>query len=111
MKRTRRLILTFATIASLHGAGAHATGMTAAATKPTRDQIAQAQQALRQEGFYVATDGTLNFHTVQALRAYQQKNQLPVTGMLDETSMQALGIEDPVSAAREQAQMRAAAGR
>ena len=72
----------------------------------TRDQISQAQQALRQEGFYVATDGTMNPRTVAALRAYQATNQLPVTGTLDSDTMASLYVDDPTNAARDQQAVR-----
>ncbi len=50
----------------------------------TEDQIKQAQEALKMEGFHPGpVDGVVGPRTRQALRAYQAREGLPQTSVLD----------------------------
>jgi peptidoglycan hydrolase-like protein with peptidoglycan-binding domain len=53
--------------------------------------IAEAQQLLRQNGFYSGpVDGTMNERTREALRSFQESRQLNVTGKIDTTRLKNL---------------------
>ena len=55
--------------------------------------IAEAQQLLRQNGFYSGpVDGTMNERTREALRSFQESRQLNVTGKIDNDTAQELGL-------------------
>jgi hypothetical protein len=119
VNRMRRLILTTASVLALGlgGAGfAHAaayssksTGATnlppaqtqmhtmsskttrTSTTKVSKSEVKQAQEKLRQKGLYRGrTDGIIGRETKTALRTFQRKNGLPVTGSLDRRTMSAL---------------------
>ena len=52
--------------------------------KWTTDQIKEAQEGLAKAGFYKGKPtGVFNADTKKALKSYQKKNKLPVTGRLD----------------------------
>jgi len=56
------------------------------------DDIRQAQQKLRAQGFYNGPiDGALNEKTQAAIYKYQGENGLSVTGSLDQATMRSLG--------------------
>jgi peptidoglycan hydrolase-like protein with peptidoglycan-binding domain len=56
-----------------------------------RADIQNVQQKLQQDGLYRGRiDGLVGPGTQQALRSYQQKNGLPVTGTLDQQTMASL---------------------
>jgi peptidoglycan hydrolase-like protein with peptidoglycan-binding domain len=56
------------------------------------DTIAKAQQALKDQGFYYGeVTGEKNTDTTAAIRRYQIRNGLPVTGELDGDTVQSLG--------------------
>src|SRR5215475_199292 len=58
-----------------------------------RDEARQAQERLRSAGYNSgAADGVPGPQTVTALRQYQKAQGLPVTGLLDEATRQALGL-------------------
>jgi TonB family protein len=58
-----------------------------------RDEARQVQERLRLAGFNPgAADGVPGPQTVPALRQYQTAQGLPVTGLLDEATRQALGL-------------------
>ena len=60
--------------------------------------IAQAQQLLRQNGFYSGpVDGTMNARTREALRSFQQSKHLNVTGRIDNDTAQELGLPGPTT--------------
>jgi rare lipoprotein A len=62
----------------------------------TPDQITQAQEALKLEGFSPGSiDGRLGPRTRQALRAYQARQGLPQTGDLDNTTFHRLAPPAP----------------
>jgi peptidoglycan hydrolase-like protein with peptidoglycan-binding domain len=53
--------------------------------KWTTDQIKEAQEGLAKAGFYKGKPtGVFNADTKKALKSYQKKNKLPVTGRLDD---------------------------
>src|SRR5262249_58375808 len=59
----------------------------------SKEDIRNAQQALKDKGTYTGpVDGTMNAETKKALRDFQQKNNLEVTGTLNHDTMTALGI-------------------
>src|ERR1051326_7786288 len=61
-------------------------------SKASKDDIRSAQQAHKDKGPYTgAADGTMNAETQKALRDFQQKNNLKVTGSLNHETMMALG--------------------
>jgi peptidoglycan hydrolase-like protein with peptidoglycan-binding domain len=52
----------------------------------TKDQIKEAQEGLAKAGLYKGKEsGVMNADTRAALRAYQKKNNLPVTGRLSDS--------------------------
>jgi peptidoglycan hydrolase-like protein with peptidoglycan-binding domain len=67
-----------------------------AATSPsqlTQQQVMEIQTKLKQENVYNGkADGRWGPESEQALKQFQQKNNLPATGQLDEETMAQLGI-------------------
>jgi rare lipoprotein A len=62
----------------------------------TEDQIKQAQEALKMEGLHPgAVDGVVGPRTRQALSAYQRRQGLPPTGVLDEPTFNRLAPRAP----------------
>ena len=56
--------------------------------------IADVQSALQQEGYYSGTiTGTLDDQTRAALAAYQRDYALPITGSVDEATVESLGLQ------------------
>src|SRR5215831_16491849 len=59
----------------------------------SKDDIRNAQQALKDKGTYTGpVDGTMNAETKKALRDFQQKNNLEATGTLNHETLTALGV-------------------
>lgn len=58
----------------------------------TSEDIKKAQEALKAQGLNPGTDGKMDAQTQQALRQFQQANDLPVTGVLDEKTAEKLGV-------------------
>jgi lipid-binding SYLF domain-containing protein len=59
----------------------------------SKDEIRNAQQALKDKGLYTGpVDGTMNADTQKALREFQQNNNLKVTGTLNHRTMNTLGL-------------------
>lgn len=57
---------------------------TSKSTKWTADQIKEAQEGLAKAGFYKGKPtGVFNADTKKALKSYQKKNKLPITGRLN----------------------------
>jgi peptidoglycan lytic transglycosylase len=57
----------------------------------TEDQVKQAQEALKTEGFHPGSiDGVVGRRTREALRAYQAREGLPATGVLDQATFSRL---------------------
>jgi peptidoglycan hydrolase-like protein with peptidoglycan-binding domain len=54
----------------------------------TKAQVKEAQEGLAKDGFYKGkATGVINKDTEKALRAYQKKNNLPVTGQLSDSTL------------------------
>ena len=54
----------------------------------TKEQITEAQDALAKEGLYKGKpDGVMNSATHTALKEFQKKNKLPVTGQLSDSTL------------------------
>jgi peptidoglycan hydrolase-like protein with peptidoglycan-binding domain len=64
----------------------------------TKDNLKLVQARLQAEGVYAGpVDGELNAQTEAALRAYQQKQGIPVSGAADEATLKQLQIDLPAS--------------
>jgi peptidoglycan hydrolase-like protein with peptidoglycan-binding domain len=62
----------------------------------TKGNLKLVQERLKAEGVYAGpVDGEMNAQTEAALRAYQEKQGLPVSGAADETSLKQLQLELP----------------
>lgn len=59
----------------------------------SQQTIRQLQQALDQNGEKVRPDGVWGPNTEAALKQYQQKNGLPVTGQLDQATRSKLNLQ------------------
>jgi peptidoglycan hydrolase-like protein with peptidoglycan-binding domain len=56
-------------------------------------EVRQAQQALKDKGFDVGQiDGQMGPHTQQALRSFQQQQNIQSSGQLDQQTLAALGV-------------------
>ena len=63
----------------------------------TTENVKLVQERLKTEGVYAGpVDGELNAQTEAALRQYQQKHGIPVSGAADEETLKQLQIELPV---------------
>lgn len=77
------------------GTGSPATGPGTArkAFRPTKAQITEAQELLKSNGSYTGpVDGKYNDEFRDALKGYQQANDLDAGGKLDEATLKAMGI-------------------
>jgi peptidoglycan hydrolase-like protein with peptidoglycan-binding domain len=64
----------------------------------TKDNVKLLQERLATEGVYAGPlDGELNAQTEAALRAYQQKHGLSVSGTADEETLKQLQLELPTT--------------
>ena len=64
----------------------------------TKDNLKLVQERLKAEGVYAGpVDGELNAQTETALRQYQQKQGIPVSGAADEATLKELQIELPTT--------------
>ena len=64
----------------------------------TNENVKLLQERLTAEGVYAGPiDGELNAQTEAALRQYQQKQGLPVSGLVDEETLRQLQIRLPTS--------------
>ena len=75
--------------------GAYAQG--ASTSTPTSAALSEStiralQEALNKQGITVKTDGVLNDETRNALRNFQSKHHLPVTGEGDKATLDKLGV-------------------
>jgi peptidoglycan hydrolase-like protein with peptidoglycan-binding domain len=67
------------------------------------ENIKLIQERLTAEGVYAGpVDGELNAQTEAALRAYQQKRGIPVSGAADEETLKQLQIQLPTSPQEQQ---------
>jgi hypothetical protein len=61
--------------------------------RETANIIAKAQQALKDDGFYSGSiSGAMTASTREALRSFQEANQLNVTGSIDKDTARQLGL-------------------
>jgi peptidoglycan hydrolase-like protein with peptidoglycan-binding domain len=68
----------------------------------TKDQLQKVQERLHAEGLDPGPmTGTMNPQTEAALRQYQQKQGIPVTGAADTATLQRLQVEIPPTGAGE----------
>jgi peptidoglycan hydrolase-like protein with peptidoglycan-binding domain len=68
----------------------------------TTENVKLIQERLKTEGVYAGpVDGELNAQTEAALRQYQQKHGIPVSGAVDEATLKELQIELPVGRGEE----------
>ena len=64
----------------------------------TKDNLKLVQERLKTEGMYAGpVDGELNTQTEAALRAYQEKQKIPVSGAVDEATLKQLQLQLPMS--------------
>jgi peptidoglycan hydrolase-like protein with peptidoglycan-binding domain len=64
----------------------------------TKDNLKLVQERLKAEGVYAGpVDGEPNTQTAAALRQYQQKQGLPVSGIADEATLKQFQIRLPTS--------------
>jgi peptidoglycan hydrolase-like protein with peptidoglycan-binding domain len=64
----------------------------------TKDNLKLVQERLKTEGVYAGpVDGEMNARTEAALRAYQEKQSLPVSGAADEATLKEMQIELPAT--------------
>jgi peptidoglycan hydrolase-like protein with peptidoglycan-binding domain len=62
----------------------------------TKGNLKLVQERLKAEGVYAGpVDGEMNAQTEAALRTYQEKQGLPVSGAADETTLKQLQLELP----------------
>jgi peptidoglycan hydrolase-like protein with peptidoglycan-binding domain len=62
----------------------------------TKDDLKLVQERLKTEGVYAGpVDGEMNAQTEAALRAYQEKQGIAVSGAADEATLKKLQIELP----------------
>ena len=62
----------------------------------TTDNLKLVQERLKTEGVYAGpVNGEMSAQTEAALRAYQEKQGLPVSGAADETTLKELQLELP----------------
>ena len=62
----------------------------------TKDNLKLVQERLKAEGVYAGpVDGEMNAQTEAALRAYQEKQGLTVSGAADEATLKRLQLELP----------------
>jgi len=64
----------------------------------TKDTFKLVQERLKAEGVYAGpVDGEMNAQTEAALRQYQQKHGIPVSGAADEETLKQLQLRLPTS--------------
>jgi peptidoglycan hydrolase-like protein with peptidoglycan-binding domain len=64
------------------------------AAKAVPSDVAKAvQEALNKEGYKLRVDGLMGKHTRTALKRYQKKNGLKVTGKADKATLAKLGVK------------------
>jgi peptidoglycan hydrolase-like protein with peptidoglycan-binding domain len=57
------------------------------------DAVKAVQEALKKEGYKLKADGFMGKHTRTALKRYQKKHGLKVTGKTDEATLAKLGVK------------------
>ncbi len=80
-------------------ASAQMHGMPAAAAGMSAPSVMAVQDALAREGFPLKVDGVLGPATREAIKAFQARHQLPVTGAADAATLAKLNVGDAGHAA------------
>lgn len=80
-------------------ASAQMRGMPAAAAGMSAPSVMAVQDALAREGFPLKVDGVLGPATREAIKAFQARHQLPVTGAADAATLAKLNLGDAGHAA------------
>jgi peptidoglycan hydrolase-like protein with peptidoglycan-binding domain len=57
------------------------------------ETVKAVQEALNKEGYKLKADGLMGKHTRSALKSYQKKNGLKVTGRMDEATLAKLKVK------------------
>jgi peptidoglycan hydrolase-like protein with peptidoglycan-binding domain len=57
------------------------------------DTVKAVQEALDKEGYKLKADGLMGKHTRNALKSYQKKHGLKVTGKMDEATLAKLNVK------------------
>lgn len=65
---------------------------TKAIVELSETQIREVQNALVEQGAAIVVNGKLGKDTIDALSAFQKKNDLPVTGKIDTATLDKLGV-------------------
>ena len=64
----------------------------------TKENLKLVQERLKTEGMYAGpVDGELSIQTEAALRAYQEKQKISVSGAVDEATLKELQLQLPTS--------------
>ncbi|PWU11301.1 MAG: hypothetical protein C5B51_02850 [Terriglobia bacterium] len=105
MNRTRYRLLAIAVAAGLSGSPALAhsrnsanryetsSGINSTRTNPSTSQVKQAQDELKDEGYYKGpVDGAQRVQMRAAVRQFQRDWKLPQTGRLDQKTLKTLGV-------------------
>lgn len=72
-------------------------GMSAETTASTSAQVESVQSTLAQEGYNITVDGVWGPRTADAVRQFQQANNLDVTGQIDAQTLSALNLDASAS--------------
>lgn len=67
------------------------------ATTSNNAQVESVQASLAQEGYNVSVDGVWGPQSVEALRQFQQANNLDATGQIDAQTLAALNVDASAS--------------
>lgn len=67
------------------------------ATTSSNAQVESVQASLAQEGYNVSVDGVWGPQSVEALRQFQQANNLDATGQIDAQTLAALNVDASAS--------------
>ena len=102
MKRSNILLAAVATGALIAGpAFAKSSRNETTPTQVKSSTLKEAQQKLNDEGYNAGrADGKWGTKTVEAVKSFQEKNKLPVTGKLDKQTLADLGIGMPSTTGR-----------
>jgi len=66
---------------------------TGKASMMSSQQVKSVQEELNDHGYKLAVDGVMGKHTRSAIRDFQQRNQIMVTGQLDEATLAKLSLK------------------
>ncbi len=72
-------------------------GVNAEPVTSTSEQVESVQSTLAQEGYNITVDGVWGPRTADAVRQFQQANNLDVTGQIDAQTLSALNLDASAS--------------